>query len=1399
LKMASKKTALRPKSPPRPTKRPETKSNNSSQYPIIGVGASAGGLEAFTQLFKNLPADPGMAVVLVQHLAPAHESMLTELLSKTTTMPVKEVKDGMTVDANTVYVIPPDTEMVIFQGTLHLMPREKTRGQYMPIDSFLRSLAQDRRNNAIAVIMSGTGSDGSVGIRAVKGEGGIVFAQDETAKYDGMPKSAIDTGCVDFVLPPDKIAAELLRIRRHPYLTPGQPGETAQIIPDQENDLNKIFIMLRSARGVDFASYKRSTIMRRISRRMLLQKIEGLGKYVVYLKENPSEIEILYQDILINVTSFFREPEAFDALKRSVFPSIVNKAADDVPVRVWVPACSTGEEAYSIAMAFVEYMDDNKISRPVQLFASDIDDIAVEKARKGIYPENISRDISPERLRRFFEKSAGGYVINKFVRDMCIFAKQNMVKDPPFSKIDLISCRNVLIYFGPELQKKAIRILFYALNPKGFLMIGPSETVGEFAGLFSVVDKKHTIYAKKPEPARHSFESPAVEHGKEKADVKKAEVQSSAVFDVQKEADTIVLTKYSRAGFVVNDAMKILQFRGDTGPYLRPAHGTASLDILKMVSEDLVAELRTAIHQAKKEGVPVRKERARVKHDRRVKYVNLDVVPLRPPASGERCFLVLFEDAGKSAQPRRGDSQIAPAAEETIRLRQELAASKAHVNALTQEYEAANEELRALNEELQSSNEEMQSINEEMETAKEELQSTNEELTTVNDELQSRNEETTQLNNDLVNVLRGIEIPIIILGSELQIRRFNDAAARLLNLIPSDAGRPLSNIRTNIDIPDLEQVVLDVVNTLAVKEKEVRDMEGRWYSLTIRPYKTVDNRIDGVLVTLVDITDIKQSLLRIKEAYDYANDIVETVREPLLILDPGMKVITANRSFYEGFLVDPEETEGRYFYELGNGQWDIPDLRKQLQEVVPRHKSFSGFEVAIDFPDIGRRTMVLNAREIRKEVSHPAPASPRGKKYAGLVLLAIEDITDRKKIEDAQLFLVQSGWVASGEDFFKSLARYLAESLGMDYVCIDRLVGEGLSAQTVAVYFDGKFQDNVSYALKDTPCGDVVGKTICTFSKGVRNLFPQDVILQELMAESYVGTTLLSSAGEPIGLIAVIGRHPLVRSQLAEWMLRMVAARAAGELERRQDEEALKTLNRQLQSTASDLRTAYKDMEGFSYAASHDLRSPLITIEGLSKIILEDYAEKLDDAGKDLLHRVSNSAKRMNQLISDLFAFSRVSTKEIRKSEFNMEASVQKLVEELRPAPGERDIRFEIKRLPSAYGDLFMINQVLVNLLTNAIKFTRTKDRALIEVGGHAEKDENVYYVQDNGMGFDMQSSDKLFGLFQRLHSSKEAEGTGIGLVIVKNIIEKHGGRVWAEGSPDEGATFYFTLPREKE
>ena len=493
---------------PAPERRPaEQDRSKEKTFPIVGIGASAGGLEACTKLLENLPADTGMAFVLVQHLAPTKDSILAELLSKETSMPVREVQDGMTVEPDHVYVIPPNTALTVFHGVLRLLPRTETPALHMPIDFFFRSLAEDQGQHAVGIILSGTGSDGSLGIRDIKAAGGIVLSQDEqSAKYSGMPKSAVATGAVDFILPPDEMAAELKRISIHPVMTLLTAMKPGPLLSAREDDLNKIFMRIRTVTGIDFTYYKQATILRRINRRMLLHKIGSLEQYVRYLQENPAEVGVLYQDILINVTSFFRDPETFTALKNVVFPRLLENRSSDTALRVWVPGCSTGEEAYSLAMGFSEFCEERGVSHPIQFFASDIDEAAIEKARQGIYPENISQDVSPERLRRFFVKTEQGYQISKAIREQCIFARQNLVKDPPFSKMDLISCRNLMIYFGPVLQKKALPIMHYALNPSGYLMLGRSESIGEFANLFSLVDKNSRIYSKKSSLSELHFE-----------------------------------------------------------------------------------------------------------------------------------------------------------------------------------------------------------------------------------------------------------------------------------------------------------------------------------------------------------------------------------------------------------------------------------------------------------------------------------------------------------------------------------------------------------------------------------------------------------------------------------------------------------------------------------------------------------------------------------------------------------------------------------------------------------------------------------------------------------------------------------------------------------------------------
>lgn len=789
---------------------------------MVGIGASAGGLEAFSQLLKGLPSDSGAAFVLVQHLDPIHESMLSTLLARETPLPVTEVIDGIPVQPNHVYVIPPNANMAILHGHLHLLPRATEPGPSLPIDYFFRSLAADQGSKAIGVILSGTASDGVLGLKEIKAAGGITFSQDESsAKYGGMPHSAIASGCVDFILPPKKIAAELARIGRHPYLTP-PPGVVAEEgLPRGGKDFDKILILLRNRTGDDFTYYKQSTIKRRIKRRMLLHKVDRLPVYLKYLQDTPEELDALHQDILINVTSFFRDPEAFEHLKQHVFPNILKVRGSSGSFRIWVPGCSTGEEAYTVAICLLEFLGDQAYTGAIQIFATDIDEIAIDKARTGIYAESITHDVSPERLRRFFVKVDEGYQIAKHIRDMCIFAKQNVFRDPPFSKLDLISCRNLLIYLGPELQKKVLPIFHYFLRPNGYLLLGTSETVGKFSELFALKDKKQKIYLKKaailaPAPEFNTrlrmTGQPATEDETE---------PSWTRSDLQQAVDQMVMHKYGPAGVVINHNFDILKFRGHTGPFLEPAPGEASLNVIKMARPGLSMDLRVALNRAAKENEPVSKEGVRVTQNDNIRIIDFEVTPLQAGTAGGHYFLVVFQEqkpppvTTQSESKKRGANPVGAESARVRDLEQELAANKEYLQSAIEQHEVINEELKSANEEIQSSNEELQSTNEELETAKEELQSTNEELETVNDELAGRNITLEQLNNDLNNLITSIQLPVIMLGPDLRIRRFTPHAERLLRLGSSDIGRPVGQIESSIVPDSLGATVSEVIETMS--------------------------------------------------------------------------------------------------------------------------------------------------------------------------------------------------------------------------------------------------------------------------------------------------------------------------------------------------------------------------------------------------------------------------------------------------------------------------------------------------------------------------------------------------------------------------------------------------------
>jgi two-component system, chemotaxis family, CheB/CheR fusion protein len=833
-------------------------------FPIVGIGASAGGLEAFTEMLQILRDDTGMGFVFVQHLDPKHVSLLTELLQRHTKMPVQDAAEGMRVEPNHIYVIPRDKHMGMARGVLTLAPRVDSAVPHMPIDPFMRSLAADRKSKAIGVILSGNASDGALGTMAIKAAGGITFAQSsESAKYDGMPRAAIASGCIDFVLSPQEIAKELARLGQHPYVSPAPSKGEKEPAPAALESIGRILKLLRNATGVDFTYYKSVTVRRRILRRMALRQMENLESYVTRLRTDPTELQALQDDILINVTEFFRDAEVFERLKKVVFPKIASTGELTAPIRIWVPGCASGEEVYSIAIALLEYLGERSHEIDVQIFGTDISEAALEKARSGTYAASIVQDISAERKRRFFTQVDSNFQISKRVRGMCVFAKQNLIKDPPFSNLDLISCRNVLIYFSPVLQERVIPIFHYALKPNSHFLLGSSEAIGAFPDLFSLEDKKAKIYKRRAARTRPKIEFPIRRAARVQAPARtQSEGWSEA--DLLREADGIVLGKYGPAGVVVDGGLNVVQFRGRMAPFLEPSPGVASLDLLKLVRAGLSAELLSAFHKAQRENTPVRRQGLRLRQDSTFTELNLDVIPFQKTAGRESRYLVLFEEVPPetpAANGKRNKKHDFMAVEpEPLRLRQELTVTKEYLQSVIEQLESSNEGLHSANEEIQSSNEELQSTNEELETAKEELQSANEELHTVNEELQSRNLQLTQVGNDLLNLLGNVNIPIIMLGNDLRIRRFTPVSQRLLNLIPADVGRPISNINLNLDIPMLDRVVAQVIDTLTPAICEVKDLNGRPYSLRIRPYRTEDDKIDGAVIVLVDLDPARADL-----------------------------------------------------------------------------------------------------------------------------------------------------------------------------------------------------------------------------------------------------------------------------------------------------------------------------------------------------------------------------------------------------------------------------------------------------------------------------------------------------------------------------------------------------------
>jgi two-component system, chemotaxis family, CheB/CheR fusion protein len=1286
-------------------------------------------------LLARLPVDTGMAFVLVMHLDPAHESILTELLAKATRMPVSEVQDGVAVAPDHVYVMPRNTSMAIEGGALRLRPRQEGRGQHRPIDSFLQSLAEDRNARAVGVILSGTATDGTLGLEAIKAEDGITFAQDpQSAKFDSMPRSAIAAGCVDFILSPEEIAKELARISLHPYVVPAataKPDAEETPHPAGKNGFNKILTLLRRTTGVDFSLYKTNTLHRRIRRRMILNKLDGLDEYAHYLRENAAEVEHLYQDILINVTNFFRNPESFEVLKEKIFPRLIEQRTTDEPLRIWVMGCSTGEEAYSIAMAFTEFIGERSGHIPVQIFATDINEKSIERARAGLYSKNITADVSPEHLRRFFMEADGGYRVSKPLRDMCVFARQNIAADPPFSRMDLISCRNLLIYLESALQKQILSLLHYALKPTGILWLGSSETTGAAPDLFEPEDKRHRFYARKPATnlPRLSYVTGAEARKKDSApsaDELVGPTATSGGKEAQREADRIILARYAPASALINEELNVLQLRGDTTPYFEQSHG---------------------------------------------------------------------------------------------------------------------------------------------------------------EELNNRNTELGRLNSDLANLLGSVQIPILMLDSQFRIRRFTPAAEKLLNLIQTDVGRPIGDLKLNLDFHGLESLIAEAVDTVSVKEVEARDGDGRWYSLRVRPYKTLDNKIDGAVVALVDIDALKQTEREIREKRDYAEAILRTARAPLIVLSADLRVDTANDEFYKTFSVSPDVTEGRLIYDLGNRQWDIPGLRQLLEEIIPRNSVFNDYEVTHEFQTIGKRTMLLNARRL----DNPEGGPER-------ILLGIDDVTERM---EARAAMLAAEALRESEERFRTLADnapaliWVTSQTGCEFVNREYLeflgVGEAevlgenwakfvhpedredyvnayLKAVSSRTRFEGEFRFRRrdgeyrwmhSVGMPRFEGSEFKGYVGSTFDIHDRKLAEtamaqmaaivessEDAIISKDLngiiaswnkgAEKLFGYTAAEVIGKPLMILVPPGRadeetfilerirrgeevdpYETVRrrkdgseidisltvSPIRDKSGKVIgASKIARDItERKRLEIEREELLRRESAARAEAEKVSRLKDEFLATVSHELRSPLNSILGWARMLSENRLDQKKSARAfEVIYR---NAHAQNQLIGDLLEVSRIITGKLRLDVRMVELIpiIEAAMDVVRPAADAKQIKLVSSLDPAAWpvsGDADRLQQIVWNLLSNAVKFTPRGGQVAVSL--EREGASVTIIVSDTGEGIEPEFLPFVFDRFRQFEGdTKRAHGgLGLGLAIVRHLVELHGGTVGAASTgKGRGATFTVTLP----
>jgi two-component system CheB/CheR fusion protein len=1352
----------------------------------VGIGASAGGLEAFTGLLGALPTDTGMAFVLVQHLEPKHKSVLTALLARATSMPVAEVREGMHVEPNHVYVIPANADLSVLDGLLHIVGRKAAAGRHLPIDYFFASLAEALGPQAIGVILSGTASDGTAGVKAIKEAGGITFAQDpESAKFDGMPRNAIASGYVDLVLPPDKIAKELARIARHPLVGALQASEVPSL-PALEEEWIRLFRLLRGRTGVDFSLYKQSTVKRRLARRMAITKAESLAAYLKILERDPREVDALFEEFLILVTEFFRDPDVFLTLRDKILPKILAEKPSSEPIRIWVAGCSAGQEVYSIAISLLECLGDKTAGAQIQIFGSDVSEKSIERARTGIYSAADIKGVSKAQLRRYFTQVNGTFQINQPIREMCVFARHDLTRDPPFSKLDLITCRNVLIYLEPVLQKRILAAFYWALQSGGILLLGKSESLGTNADLFTPADRKNKFFKKSV--GAHiplSMAQSAYEHAPLGKPLLK---ETPGRVDAEREADQIVWERYAHAGLVVNNDLQILHVRGDTSPYVRLVPGKASLQLMRALREEVVLEVRAALQKARRSEGAVRSEGIQFRHNGYISEVNIEVRPLIR-SGAEKAFLILFDrtaqEQAKAEAPqakagkreRKGHDQVA-------RLRDELARTREYVQAIIRDQETSNEELKTANEEALSSMEELQSTNEELETAKEELQSSNEELVTLNEQLQNRNSELGLLSNDLGNVLSGIDIAVVVLDSERRIRRFTPPAEKLLGVISADVGRPIEKLRIGIHVPDLDDLISAAVEKGQTGEREVRSESGRWYSLRIHPFIGGEEKVQGVLMTFVDIHATKKlqesMTARAEQSESTVRALLESAAQAILAIDKDGRIKLANSTAGSMFGYSPDALLGQSVESL------IPE-RFRTRHVQHRASWFADprnrpMGIGLDLAGLRK-----DSSEFPVEVSLSSIDATEGP----LGVAFVSDITERKKNEDA---LSESrnqltNEVAALDQLRKTTERLwrlhdlrmgLEEMLdagvallGADFGNIQLLNPEKQVLEIVAQRgFGPDFLEHFREvsAAHDSACGRSLRNGERTIIEDVTTdsgYWPYRAIAAAAGYRAVQSTPLFASDGKPIGMFSTHFREPHRPSEQELSRFDLYAYQSASFIERLKVEGQLQRLTGALLSTQEQRnREIAREL--------HDVFSQELVGVGM-EIALFKEAIKSD---VDLTGRLSEIEGKIANLREGLHRTSRTLHPAILE-DLGLAAALLQECDLFQKACGIQT-EFTAKQVPAEIPQdvALCLYRVIQECLRNIGKHAPDTDRVRASLTGGPEG--ITVIVEDNGDGFEL---------------NEALRKGGLGLISMEERIRLVKGKLTIQSQIGKGTTVTAFIP----